>query len=436
MTEPSNLLLNDPATAGKPQWWLDFHRTLRPLLSPETLAGQAASKLQPRSYDLLVVGKAVSPLFRGIRTGCPRIERSLLVLPHRSARDVRGMGTVLLAEHPIPGTGSFSAGERVITWLQEGVAERSLLVGISGGTSALLAHPAAGIDIATKRECHQTLVASGRSIHQINTVRRHLSSVKGGHLLRIAAAKYLHVHVFAVSDVPGDALHEIGSGPFSPDPTTFAEALAIARSIPGFPEAALHHLKTGSSGSIPETIKPGFIPTDRFSATILAGSNHAQQTAIHLLLQSGFDAHPLPFQLGGSPATWASRLCAWLKTTEARPQTWWVASGETEVSIPPGIIPGHGGRASTLLLHLGLALRKLSLNADLAVIATDGADGNSGFSGGFLEAKTLCSSSVAQEGQLALNAFDAAGFLKSQGALFPSAPGETNFGDLLLIRIR
>lgn len=426
----------DLGTPGTPAWWLSFHQTLRSLLSPSQFAKGFSSKFPERPRDLLVVGKAASPLHQGIVSGCPQIMRSLGVLPHRSARQSFGNGEFLLAEHPVPSLGSFQASDRVKSWIRAGSREKELLVGLTGGTSALLADPAPGLTHQTKRECHQAMLASGLSIHEINTIRRHLSGVKGGNLLRLACENYSHVRLMVISDVPGDAFHEIGSGPFSPDPSTFGEALAVASSVPGFPVPALQHLERGACGEIPETLKPGEIPTHCFSATVLAGSIHAKTAATNLLQHQGFDVQPFPLALTGSPERFVDSVLTWLATSKPLPGIWWAASGETEIAIPAEVPVGKGGRASTLALRLGLAFKNAVYEADLAVIATDGADGNSHSGGGFIPGDLLCANSERESAESALDGFDAAGFLASRNCLFPGFPGESNFGDLLLFRLR
>ncbi|MFZ2955380.1 MAG: DUF4147 domain-containing protein [Candidatus Ozemobacteraceae bacterium] len=434
----------------------------------------------PRNHpvDLVITGKAALPLMRGIvQTSIP-VSRGLVIAPSPGVQSAPSSeftvatssafiptdvqltdGTrenidnhLLLryGDHPFPEAASFAAGETLLALVSEPSSVPILAI-ISGGTSAMLAVPITGLSREDKHSVHVGLVHSGRSIREINLVRRHLSTVKGGGCLRNALGSGRSVFLLALSDVPDDAFHDIGGGPFSPDPTSFAEAEAIARSIEGFPKTALHILENGCKGTYPETLKPddpllakSFPPENAssepfakndsaypcFQQRLLAGSKTALKEAEKIISSNDcFPFHPLAHPLTGTPELW----CRILET--CAPGTLYGASGETEVAIPKGKTIGRGGRSSTLVLTAALFLSERNKTFDLADIATDGADGNSKRSGGYLSSEDLTPKRLMQA-RKALEQFDAAGFLDSIGRSFPGAPGEANFGDLFLVRIR
>lgn len=161
------------------------------------------------------------------------------------------------AGHPVPDVRSERAGDRALELARAVGHDEVLLVMLSGGASALLARPRPGISLADKQATTRRLLHAGADIHALNTVRKHLSSVKGGQL---AAAVRGRTLALAVSDVVGDDLSVIGSGPTVPDPSTFADALAVLErhgGLSGFPPAIVDLLRRGLEGAEPETPKPG-----------------------------------------------------------------------------------------------------------------------------------------------------------------------------------
>ncbi|NLI75100.1 MAG: DUF4147 domain-containing protein [Candidatus Riflebacteria bacterium] len=344
--------------------------------------------------------------------------------------------TFWAGDHPVPGPGSLAAARGLERALAAVDGPGAVVVLMSGGGSALLAAPAVGLTMEEKAAAHAALVRSGRSIVEINVVRRHLSAVKGGGLLRPLLAQGRPVLVLALSDVPGDRLHDIGSGPFCPDPTTFDEALAVSRAIPGLPAAALALLERGARGETAETLKPGEVPAGFWQGEILANQETALAELESWLQERGEATDRLPWTLAGPPGEWAQRLAAAARAGEVPPDRWLLARGETEVAMPPGVVPGRGGRASTLVLEMALALRGAGFRFGVGALATDGRDGNSGTAGGWLTADDLDPAEAVGEMVEALGRFDAGGFLDRRGRSWPAASTGTNLGDLLMVKIR
>ncbi|MBF0502263.1 MAG: DUF4147 domain-containing protein [Candidatus Riflebacteria bacterium] len=456
-------------------WWQYFFNRLRRTIDPVPLLKQAMEGIScDRPLQAIVSGKVTLPLIRGIMQLGIQTDRGLVIAPKSeeySRQLYRGASKIssetgytdsasdcpvsvksgidqpgiiyLHGDHPLPGPASFFSGRAVINAVRAAPPDMPLLALVSGGTSAMLALPADGLSRECKRAAHESLIHSGSSIAAINLVRRHLSKIKGGGLLRIAMETGRQVIVLALSDVESDAFHDIGAGPFSPDPTSFQEALDVARSIPGFPDAARIVLEEGVAGKRPETLKKSPTLSYQLTQRLLASSKTALDSAEKILLnegmsyvsfntttQSGMLFRRLTTPMKGEPRDWCRNL------ENLSPGVWYGAAGEAEVRIPPGMTTGRGGRASTILLELGLALSDSGHSYDLAVIATDGSDGNSEKSGGYLASEDLFPPQTRDEARKSILQYDSAGFLDTIHRSFPGAPGETNFGDLLLVRIR
>lgn len=344
--------------------------------------------------------------------------------------------TSFQAGHPFPDEGSFAAARFTLAASSRINMGSNVLALISGGASSLFELPLDQISCHDIIASYTRLVSSGRPITDLNTVRRHLSAVKGGNMLRILLDRGASVTVFAISDVPGDHPHDIGSGPFSPDPTTFAEAFDIASRIDGFPETALRLLGDGCAGRFRETLKPGDIDESRYRFHCIASPRMLAERLTEIINRTVEPARLYPFPMSGERSSWVDALCKYLQTSRNEGTELWMTSyGELEVHIPTDIKPGRGGRATSLILELALETKRLSLDIDVAALATDGCDGNSSSAGGYLTADDIAEAST-EELVNAVHAFDAATWLGARNRLYPGKPTGTNLGDVLLLRLR
>ncbi len=314
--------------------------------------------------------------------------------------------------------------------------ECHVLALVSGGTSSLFEHPIAPLIKEDIISVYTSIVSSGRPIGELNTIRRHLSAVKGGNLLRVLLERGTSVTVLAISDVPGDHPHDIGSGPFSPDPTTFADAFEIASAIKGFPERALRLLDDGRAGRLCETLKPGMFDENRYRFHCIASPRMMTEHLADIIRGLGYPTRISTLPLSGDRTTWVNRLCKHIgEIREEIEGKWMISFGELEVNIPQNIVPGRGGRATSLVLELSSMAKNKGMEIDVAVLATDGHDGNSSSAGGFLTSEDIAKSSV-DELVNALQAFDAATWLGTRDRLYPAFSTGTNLGDVLLLRLR
>lgn len=347
-----------------------------------------------------------------------------------------GMSTrhieVVEASHPTPDAAGQQAAARLLQSVQGLTADDLVLVLLSGGGSALLAAPMAGIRLDDKRAVTRALLACGASIAEINCLRKHLSAIKGGRLALAAAPA--RVVTLAISDVPGDELTTIASGPTVPDPTTCAEALEIVERYGiGLPDAARRALAGGAAES-PKADDPRFI---RCESHVIATAQRSLAAAAELARQRGVMPLVLGDTIEGEAREVARVLggialsCAAHGVPLAGPCVL-LSGGETTVTVKGG---GRGGRNLEFLLGLALTLNG---HGRIHAIAgdTDGIDGSEDNAGALLLPDTA--SRAAAEGidlraRLADN--DAYGVFSALGDLVVTGPTRTNVNDFRAILI-
>jgi glycerate 2-kinase len=287
--------------------------------------------------------------------------------------------------HPVPDAAGMKAALRMLDTVKDLRADDLVLCLISGGGSALLPLPAAGLTLELKQSVNRMLLASGASISEINCVRRHLSGIKGG---RLAAACYpARVLTLLISDVPGDNPVDIASGPTVGDPTTCADALAIVRRYGiDLPEAALEVMRSGRG----ESVKPGDPRLTRSKLRIIATPQMALEAAAAVARRAGIDAHILSDAIEGEARDVGKVAAAIALQVAERDQPFaapcvLLSGGETTVTVRGS---GRGGRNVEYLLSLAIALdghpRIHALAGD-----TDGVDGQEEIAGAHIAPDTL-----------------------------------------------
>jgi len=342
----------------------------------------------------------------------------------------RGEGTrhvrVLEAAHPVPDTSGVLATQGVLEATQGLTQEDVVLCLLSGGGSALLTAPW-GITLAEKADLTRALLGSGASIHEINAVRKHLSRVKGGQLAR--ACQPARVVSLIVSDVVGDDLSVIASGPTAPDPSTFTDALAILDRYGIQAIAARRHLTRGALGELPETPKPADAIFHRVENHLIVTNATALEAARRELERAGLTVRVLSDAVQG-PARRAAREHARIART--LPDGGAVLSGgETTTVVPAGA--GRGGRNLEFLLALALELqgepRVYALAAD-----TDGIDGSSDAAGAVVTPSTLARASrCGLDARAHLEDGNAHAFFERLGDLLVTGPTGTNVNDFRVV---
>jgi glycerate 2-kinase len=389
------------------------------------IAIDLGSRVLHRPLDRLWIaaaGKAAVGMAAGLLEVIPEA-RGVAIAPSAVSGLGRGM-RVLKGSHPVPDEDTFSATRALLAALARRPLEATVLVLLSGGASSLMAAPAPGLRRADKVELGRWLLRSGLAIREMNAVRKHASAVKGGGLLARAFPR--EVVSLVLSDVPGDDLETIASGPTVADPTTFAEALAAVRGARGggpLSAAALRHLELGAAGRRPETLKPGDGRLARAHARVIGSNGTALAGAGRAARSLGYEVRRGP-ALAGEAAACAVGFAGALPPSPRRP-TCILAGGETTVTISRG--RGRGGRCQELALA---AAGHLPAGWALLAAGTDGIDGQTPAAGAFADAsaRQLGRAAIAA----ALRKHDSHGILASKGHLFVTGPTGTNAMDLVV----
>jgi hydroxypyruvate reductase len=346
-----------------------------------------------------------------------------------NAAEPVGSLEVIEGSHPMPDHRSERAGRRVLDHARGAGARDLAVVLVSGGGSALLAVPAAGLDLEDLRQTNEILLRSGAAITEVNTVRKHLSAVKGGRLAE-ALADAAAVITLVISDVIENPLDGIASGPTVPDPTTYAEALGILDSYSvgdQVPDAVTAHLRAGANGDVPETPFGGPI-FERQVVAIVADAGSAAEAAAEAAAAEGFAARVVTTGLQGEAREVARRLVTDANTLDVGELL--VYAGETTVTVTGD---GRGGRNQELALAASL---ELAGREDVIIlsIGTDGIDGMTPAAGGFGDGTAVergRSAGLDAAGHLARN--DSHSILAAIGDTVVSGPTGTNVGDLVLV---
>ena len=342
------------------------------------------------------------------------------------------------AGHPLPNEASERAGARALA-IATNDHESTFVVLLSGGASAMLAAPADGITLHDKVRTARSLMQLGMSIDDLNCVRKHLSSIKGGQL----AANTAESVTLAISDVHGpipDSPSVIGSGPTVADPTTYSEALAILHRVysddaADIPHAVLRHLERGAHGELAETPKPGDVRLMRALYHVIGNRATAMEGAAAAAREIGYTVHILTDATSGEARLAGARFAAdaAARVGGAAPAPICViASGETTVRVRGG---GHGGRNQEFALGMAAPLRNdyaaRGIRAAAASAGTDGIDGPTDAAGARVDASTLDRAATAgldPEDALARN--DAYPFFQRLDDLIMWGPTGTNVGDI------
>ncbi len=345
---------------------------------------------------------------------------------------------VLSASHPVPDARGIAAARAVEALARSLSKDDLLVVLLSGGASALLPAPAEGLTLEDKARTTSLLLRAGATIHELNAVRKHLSWLKGGGLARAAAPA--RVVTLVLSDVVGDDLSTIASGPTVPDATTFGDALAVLErhGLRGeVPAAVRVHLERGARGDLPETPKPGDALFRRVSTRVVGSNRLSVDAAAREARRQGLRPLVLTTRLEGEAREAARVLVAILRECvasgrPASPPVCLLAGGETTVTVRG---PGQGGRNQELAVAAAGALAGFPLPAVVATLATDGVDGASDAAGGVVDDATLARASAIGLAPPAafLAASDTRNFLGPLGDLVVTGPTGTNVVDVIAL---
>jgi len=413
-----------------------FQAALHAANPAEAVAGRLAREDLGRYRNIYVVGagKAGAAMARAAeRVLRRRIARGLLNVKYGH---VAGLRRIDLNEcgHPVPDQRGVEGARRIAAIASGAGPDDLLLCLISGGASALLPLPSDPITLDEKQEVTKLLLACGASIHEINTVRKHISQIKGGQLARLASPA--HVLSLLLSDVIGDDLDVIGSGPTAPDASTFARARAILEKYGIFarvPASVRERVERGARGEIPETPKQGDPLFTRVRNVVIGSNRLAVDAATVHARHLGFRTLVLSTFVEGETREIARMHAAVAKEIvhagrPLKPPACVITGGETTVTLRGD---GLGGRNQEFVLSAAIDIAALP-NVVVLSAGTDGSDGPTDAAGAIADGHTLARNPRAPE-FLARN--DSYRYFEGLGDLIVTGPTGTNVMDVRLILV-
>ena len=379
--------------------------------------------LSGRVYGL-AIGKASIPMLTALAEAYP-LSGALAISKHASSSP-SNLFPVFLGSHPIPDSRSLEAGTRVLDFVSALNAEDTLVCLISGGGSALVTAPYNSISLEDMQSLTSLLLACGARIDEINTIRRSLDQVKGGGLARATKAKIISL---ILSDVIGNPLEAIASGPTFPNPTTNADALMVLKKYKIDEQVSESVLQTLESDSLLSEI---WEQAPRLQNLIIGDNRLAAEAALEQAQREGFHAEILTNELQGEARDMGFNLAHHLRVSAERLTRPFclIAGGETTVTITGN---GKGGRNQELALAAMHGLKGLE-NVMLIALATDGEDGPTDAAGAVVTGES------AQRAEML--GVDAAGHLSRHdayvcfdkiGDLLKPGPSGTNVNDLIFL---
>jgi hydroxypyruvate reductase len=396
-------------------------------------AVRVAGASRDARLHVIAVGKAAAGMYAAFAAAPPwPIARGLVIAPQRPD-DWRLPVPFVEGGHPFATAGSEHGARLALTVAAEVPADGCLVCLLSGGASALMAAPIDGLTLAVKQQAVAHVMTGGADITALNAVRKHLSRVKGG---RLAAACPGSVVTYAISDVIGDDLSVIGSGPCVPDSSTWADAVAAVERYGGWaglPAEVRAILEAGRRGALPDTPKAADPRLARATAEVIGGRRQAMAGAAAAAEARGY--RPVGVE---APVTGEARAAAaaWWESAHAASAgnggpVAIISSGETTVRVRGR---GRGGRNQEFAAALVQALAESGGAAVVASIGTDGIDGPTDAAGGIVDAGSAGRAATAGlDAARALDDNDCYPFLDATGDLVRLGPTGTNVGDLQVL---
>jgi len=384
---------------------------------------------------VIAFGKAAVPMASAVLEIIPRQSLAApptVVTSYENAMPVDGLH-ILGAAHPLPDESGQQAARSIATIASNARQGELVLVLISGGASALLPSPPDGIPLADKTAATELLLASGADIGEINTVRKHLSLLKGGGLARLAAPADLHALI--LSDVIGDDLSTIASGPTVADDTTFAQALHVFEKrnlVHRLPASVRDHLERGCSGAIVETPGSDDSVFANTGNTLIGSNRISLDAAIADAQGAAFAVHVHSRALHGEARDVAQQICSAAADLPTGRHAI-LAGGETTVTLQGN---GRGGRNQELALAFALQAKQCDLAADWVLLSggTDGIDGPTDAAGGIVDSGTVHRiQSAGGDPRALLENNDAYHALQMSNDLVTTGATGTNVADLVVM---
>lgn len=342
---------------------------------------------------LVAFGKAACAMIKAAQDIIPAqlLGKAIAVTNYENVQEMENI-EVIGAGHPLPDQAGLAAAQKVIELVLSAQAGELVLVLVSGGGSALIPAPVTAINLADKIVITDLLLASGATINEINCVRKHLSRIKGGGLVKIAAPA--DVHALILSDVLGDEPSTIASGPTVADSSCFADAFKLIKDKALWdrvPVTIQKYLQQGCKDKLNETPKPNDSIFDQVTHTLI-GSNGISLLAVTQAAKNlHYDTVVYNEQLMGEACQVAEELALYVKNLSDKgldKPCAILAGGETTVTIKG---TGLGGRNQEMALAFAIAVKKYQLKSEWVFLSggTDGCDGPTGAAGGLMDTESI-----------------------------------------------
>jgi len=420
----------------------NFSGWIRAAFDAALLAGQPLRITQSACQSIaaptavVALGKAAGAMAEGGRVAGVTAP-GIIITTDENHRQIEGFDCVA-ASHPVPDVRGLRAAEKVTDLVMRLKADDHLLLLISGGGSALLPAPAAGISLEQKIALNDALLASGLDIHDMNVIRRLFSALKGGRLARLAAPA--KITQFLLSDVPGDRLESIASGVAVADPVPFdyAKDLVKKHCLDQLDFVAAHMAALEKNDEL-GPVRPGDPCLDWVHSSVLASNAQCRDAAAGWLAKevpelAQIDAPELAGEAQQMARQLVTQICQHKASQGSANQIFGIVSGGETVVSMDSMTAGRGGRSQELALAFACHMRQAgrSAPANWAVLAggTDGRDGPTDAAGGIFTSRQNFDLGAATN---ALQRHDSYHFLSAQNSLVKTGATGTNLADLVLI---
>lgn len=388
------------------------------------------------AVDVLAAGKAAGVMLSAFVESAGRPVRTSVGIGPTQPQGLPAATEWYKAGHPLPDEGSVAGARRALGLASSAGPDGLLVVLLSGGGSALMALPADGLTLTDKQQTVANLLAHGADIHELNTVRKHLSAIKGGQLASTATGRVL---TLAISDVVGDDPSVIASGPTVADNSTYQQALDVLVRRGGlsrYPAPAVTRLRAGADGRLAETPASGDPRLSASTFRLIGRQRGAIEGARQAAVIRGYDVcivdRPVTGEAreaGRAHVSEVARLVAQM----GRPACV-IAAGETTVTVTGR---GKGGRNQEFSFAMAQAMAELGLDAVGASIGTDGIDGPTDAAGAVVDRHTLrraVDEGIGDPVRYLIDN-DTYAFFARIGDLIRTGPTSTNVGDLQVVLV-
>jgi hydroxypyruvate reductase len=385
---------------------------------------------------LIAFGKAACAMAEAAQAIIPAsllTDSGLVVTNYENVQDIPGLD-VMGAGHPLPDVAGLIAAKRIAERVRAARVGELVLVLVSGGGSALLPYPVASVSLQEKSDTTRLLLASGANINEINCVRKHLSQLKGGGLARLAPPA--DVHALVLSDVLGDELSAIASGPTVADDTCYADAVELLKNKgiwDKVPNSVQLHLQQGQLGLQQETPKANDPIFNTVGHSLIGGNTQSLQAMIAAAQRQSYQTECYSTQLCGEARQVAEQFVQAARRIDCPLAL--LAGGETTVTLQGN---GLGGRNQEMALAFALAAQSQGLSGQWVFLSagTDGRDGPTDAAGGLVDADSLWRMQALGMNPLAaLDNNDAYHALQCSDDLVMTGATGTNVADLQLLLI-